>query len=229
MWQMDLWEIFRGLEENLAKHTNWMIIREFCMNMRNIFHFQSLLACPTAPVPRPEAAAYMSHKCRESRKQWISDTDSTSCFLKPRYIIVMSIWLLFLCLILQQVRGWKVVCEQKPTLFAGDRSLISLSTRTWDGYFTIYIQIILFRDMAHWRAQFFCKSACSADPARACSLCSRVSAHHGTRRQPSSRPFRPSWAARSLLTPELPVTLAWRLSSTSQNFNHGEYNSDRIK
>ena len=56
----------------------------------------------------------------------------------------------------------------------------------------LYIQIILFRDMAHWRAQFFCKSACSADPARACSLCSRVSAHHGTRRQPSSRPFRPS-------------------------------------
>ena len=27
------------------------------------------------------------------------------------------------------------------------------------------------------------------------------------------------------LTPELPVTLAWRLSSTSQNFNHGEFSS----
>ena len=27
------------------------------------------------------------------------------------------------------------------------------------------------------------------------------------------------------LTPELPVTLAWRLSSTSQDFNHGEFSS----
>ena len=54
------------------------------------------------------------------------------------------------------------------------------------------------------------------------------------RREPSSLPAGPSVRPVPLgalldLTPELPVTLAWRLSSTSQNFNHGEFNSDRIK
>ena len=91
---MDLWEIFRGLEENLANHTNWMIIREFCINninnMRDICHFKSLPASQLSQcrVPRPDAAAvFMSHKCRESRKQWIAYTDSMSRFLKPRYMI----------------------------------------------------------------------------------------------------------------------------------------------
>ena len=58
--------------------------------MRDICHFKSLPASQLSQcrVPRPDAAAvFMSHKCRESRKQWIAYTDSMSRFLKPRYMI----------------------------------------------------------------------------------------------------------------------------------------------
>ena len=41
------------------------------------------------------------------------------------------------------------------------------------------------------------------------------------------RVSRPCSKLHHSLTPELPVTLACRLSSTSQNFNHGEFSSDR--
>ena len=84
---------------------------------------------------------------------------------------------------------------------------------------------------------FFCKSACSADPARACSLCSRVSSRHvSPRHEPSSLPAGPSvrpvpLGALSSLRAHSRVTrhpcLAAKL--TSENFNHGEFNSDRIK
>ena len=186
MWQKDVWEIFRGLEKNLANHTNWMIIREFCIKMRNICHFQSLpQQWPSAP---PWCSClYESQMQREQETvdigyrfnltpffsaQFCSRSGAKKQFAKKKQLCLQKTVLLFLC----------PLEHDMGTLQYKFKSSYSV---TW-----------LIGELS-----FFCKSACSADPARACSLCSRVSSRHTTARavQPSSRPFRPSCAARSPL------------------------------
>ena len=191
---MYLWEIFRGLEENLTNRTNWIIIREFRINMRNICHFQSLLA---SQLPHwPSAPPWCSCCFHESQMQSEQET--------------VDVWYRFNeSLFKTQVHDYDVnltsffsaqFCSRSGAekQFADKNQLYLQETVLLFHCPLENIQIISFRDMAHWRAQ----SACSADPARACSLCSRVSSRHTTARavQPSSRPFRPSCAARSPLT-----------------------------
>ena len=69
----------------------------------------------------------------------------------------------FLCLILQQVRGWKVVCEQN-TYNSVCRTPFSYFFVHSNMRWVLYIQIILFRDMAHWRAQFFARASAVPTP-----------------------------------------------------------------
>ena len=228
---MYLWEIFRGFEENLANRTNWIIIREFRINMRNICHFQSLLA---SQLPHwPSAPPWCSCCFHESQMQSEQETVDVwyrfneSLFKTQAHDCDVNLTFFF-CPILQQVRGWKAVCEQKPTLFAGDRSLISLSTWTTSKSSSFVTWLI--RELS-----FFARApAVPTPPVPAASAA--VSRLGTPRHAPAAvQPALPSVLCRSEpsphseLTPELPVTLAWRLSSTSQNFNHGEFNSDRIK
>ena len=229
---MYLWEIFRGFEENLANRTNWIIIREFRINMRKNCHFQSLLA---SQLPHwPSAPPWCSCCFHESQMQSEQETVDVwyrfneSLFKTQVHDYDVNLTSFFSAQFCSRSGAEKqfadknqLYLQETVLLFHCPLELYPNHPLSWHGSLesSVFLQ-----------ERLQCRPRPCLQPLQPCL----VSAHHGTSR-PAFQPALPSVLCRSEpsphseLTPELPVTLAWRLSSTSQNFNHGEYNSDRIK